>query len=185
MRPRRRRLQQRLRRRRAPRHRRRAAAATALAAAAGCLITISRRSRCMATLARSMMRLLISQLAPGPCASRVGGRIGAPRRCSCRAWGSHAGAWGFMRVHGGSYRPRSVHALFQIQICTFLNPADSSALRLRRRAVVAWENPSGLPQRALIVKKIGGCTCAACACSAAYTHMCCVQHSALRLLQVA
>lgn len=34
-------------------------------------------------------------------------------------------------------------------------PADSSALRLRRRAVVAWENAAGLPARALLVKKVG------------------------------
>lgn len=33
--------------------------------------------------------------------------------------------------------------------------ADSSALRLRRRALVVWENPGGLPQRALVVKKLG------------------------------
>ncbi|KAI8469594.1 MAG: ATP-NAD kinase-like domain-containing protein [Monoraphidium minutum] len=32
---------------------------------------------------------------------------------------------------------------------------DSSALRLRRRAVVVWENPGGLPQRVLVVKKLG------------------------------
>ena len=34
-------------------------------------------------------------------------------------------------------------------------PADSSALRLRRRAVVLWESPGGLPRSVLVVKKVG------------------------------